>query len=581
VKNKLQVNAEYFENVIACQSLTNAYYTSLVYDHLKPENFKSAGNKLIVGIIKDFYSKRKTLPTITEIKTYIKKEEEAKLIKDTLISYKQIDLQGNFDELVQNTEAYFKEKNVYNAVLKIVDDVTNDKADYGKFLQMFEKACNVTLINDIGLDFYGQYQKIIDELGTPNETIPTGWNFIDDKIGGGLAKKGRALYLFLGPTNVGKSIFLGNVASNMAERGLTTVLISLEMPEMMYAKRISSHLSKIPIKDIQQQIKPLETYFQEVSEQRKQKLIIKEFPPKSITIGGIRAYLESLVKSGIKPDILVIDYLGLIKASSGDNSYEQGKSTAEDLRALSYFFSIPIVSAIQTNRCLDINTEVIKNDNSICKIKDLKIGDSIKSNNGNVIVRYVYPIEKQKTYKIRLKSGKEIICSSKHIFPTSGGPVSIGNNTLKINTKLQSLFGMNSIIDDEVVSIEECGERETIDINVSGNNLFFANSILTHNSGMEKPSLDTVSESLGVAFTADVVWSIHQDEGDQELGIIKVGGIKNRVGPKHGATAMRIDYNTLSLSEERDYIGLANNNSDEDEMLSMERRLEKASKQVK
>jgi replicative DNA helicase len=450
VKNKLQVNADYFENVIACQALTNGYYTSLVQEHLAPENFKNTGNKLIISIIKDFYAKRKALPTVTEIKTYIKTEEDAKLIKDTLTSYKQIDLQGNFDELVQNTEIYFKEKNVYNTVLKIVDDVTNDKADYGKFLKMFEKACNVTLINDIGLDFYGQYQKILDELGTPNETIPTGWNFLDEKIGGGLAKKGRALYLFLGPTNVGKSIFLGNIASNMAERGLTTVLISLEMPEMMYAKRISSHLSKIPIKEIQQQIKPLETYFQEVSEQRKQKLIIKEFPPKSITIGGIRAYLESLVKSGIKPDILVIDYLGLIKASSGDNSYEQGKNTAEELRALSYFFSIPIVSAIQTNR-----------------------------------------------------------------------------------------------------------------------------------EGMEKPSLDTVSESLGVAFTADVVWSIYQEEGDQELGVIKVGGIKNRVGPKHGATAMRIDYNTLSLSEEKNYIGLANNDGDLDEMSSMERRLEKASKQVK
>ena len=447
MKNKLQVNAEYFENIVAHQCLFNSYYVSLVLDHLSPENFKNAGNKLVVSIVKDFYNKRKALPTITEIKTYLSKEEDLKLFKDTVTTYKQYDTTLNMDELIANTETFFKEKNVYNTVLKIVDDVTNDKADYGKFLKMFEKACNVTLINDIGLDFYGQYQKIIDELGTPNETIPTGWNFIDDKIGGGLAKRGRALYLFLGPTNIGKSIFLGNIASNMAERGLTTVLISLEMPEMMYAKRISSHLSKIPIKDIQQQIKPLETYFQEVSVQRKQKLIIKEFPPKSITIGGIRAYLESLVKSGIKPDILVIDYLGLIKASSGDNSYEQGKNTAEELRALSYFFSIPIVSAIQTNR-----------------------------------------------------------------------------------------------------------------------------------EGMEKPSLDTVSESLGVAFTADVVWSIHQDEGDQDLGIIKVGGIKNRVGPKHGATAMRIDYNTLSLSEEKDYIGLANNNSDSDVMSSLERKLENMAK---
>jgi replicative DNA helicase len=447
MKNKLQVNSEYFENVIACQALTNSYYTSLVLDHLEPENFKQPGNRLIISIIKDFYLKRRALPTITEIKTYLKKEEDTKLIKDTLTAYKQIDLNGNIDELIQNTETFFKEKTVYNTVLKIVDDFTNDRADYGKFLQMFEKACNIKLVNEIGLDFYGEYDKILKELGTDSEVIPTGWTFIDDKIGGGLAKKGRALYLFLGPTNVGKSIFLGNVASNMAAKDVTTVLISLEMPEMMYAKRISSHVSKIPINGIRDQIGALEGYFKEVSEQRKRKLIIKEFPPKSVTIGGIKAYLESLIKNGIKPEVLVIDYLGLLKASSGDNSYEQGKSTAEDLRALSYFFNIPIVSAIQTNR-----------------------------------------------------------------------------------------------------------------------------------EGMDNPSLDTVSESLGVAFTADVVWSIHQEEGDQDLGIIKVGGIKNRVGPKHGATAMRIDYTTLSLSEEKDYIGLTTNNGkDADEMTALERKLENLS----
>lgn len=448
-KEKLQINTDYFENIVACQALTNSYYASLVLEHLTPENFKHAGNKLIVGIIKDFFSKRRVLPTVTEIKTYLSKEEDVKLFKETVIAYKQIELNGSIEELIANTETFFKEKAVYNTVLKIVDDVSNERSDYAKFLAWFEKACNITLVNDIGLDFYGDYEKVIKELSAQNETIPTGWDFIDNKIGGGLAKNGRALYLFLGPTNVGKSIFLGNVASNMAAKGLTTVLISLEMPEMMYAKRISSHLSKIPINDIQSQPNALEAFFKENVETRKRKLIIKEFPPKSVTVGGIRSYLESLVKAGIVPNILVIDYLGLIKASSGDNSYEQGKAAAEELRALSYFFNIPVVSAIQTNR-----------------------------------------------------------------------------------------------------------------------------------EGMETPSLDTVSESLGVAFTADVVWSIYQEEGDQELGIIKVGGIKNRLGPKFGATAMRIDYTTLSLSEEKGYIGLNSKKSESgvDELINLENKLDNISK---
>lgn len=444
VKKELQVNTEFFENVIACQALTNAYYTSLVLDHLNPENFTAQGNKLVVSIVKDFYLKRRTLPTITEIKTYLKTSKDVEVLKEALTTYKQVDLNGNMEDLISNSETYFKEKAVYWATRKIVDDCANNQADYSKFLNLFENACNINFVSDTGLDLYGEYPRVIKELCTETEVIRTGWNYLDSKIGGGLMKKGKALYLFLGPTNVGKSIFLGNLASNLAAEGTTTVLISLEMSEMMYAKRLSSHLSKIPIGDIHTQTGALEAYFKGVEEQRKGKLIIKEFAPKSITVGGIKSYIETLIKKGIKPGAIVIDYLGLLKASSGDNSYEQGKDVAEQLRAMSYYFTCPVISAIQTNR-----------------------------------------------------------------------------------------------------------------------------------EGMESPSLDTVSESLGVAFTADVVCSLYQDEGDQDLGIIKTGIIKNRLGPKHSAIAMRINYSTLSLSEEKEYIGLASNGKEEDGMSELERKLER------
>jgi len=52
-KDKLQINTEFFENIVACQALTNSYYTSLVLDYLNPENFKIPGNKLVIGIVKD------------------------------------------------------------------------------------------------------------------------------------------------------------------------------------------------------------------------------------------------------------------------------------------------------------------------------------------------------------------------------------------------------------------------------------------------------------------------------------------------------------------------------------------------
>jgi glutamine amidotransferase PdxT len=66
----------------------------------------------------------------------------------------------------------------------------------------------------------------------------------------------------------------------------------------------------------------------------------------------------------------------------------------------------------------------------------------------------------------------------------------------------------------------------------------------------DNPGLDTISESIGMAATADCIFSIFQDEEDKELGIVKMGVMKNRFGANYGSTSLRIDYNTLTVSED-------------------------------
>ena len=105
---------------------------------------------------------------------------------------------------------------------------------------------------------------------------------------------------------------------------------------------------------------------------------------------------------------------------------------------------------------------------------------------------------------------------------------------------------------DEIVSIEECDEEETLDIQVSGDNLFFANDILTHNCGVNNMESDmtTVSESMGLPATADAMFDISQTEEDKELGIVRLGMMKNRFGPNFGKVALRVDWNTLDIYED-------------------------------
>ena len=417
-----RLNLDYYEQVIIYKSLTNEQYLGKIIDHVKPDYFNDKNIKKIFSLIKNFYIKRSTLPSITELKSYLVNDELKDSFKSIVKNFANIDKNFNDDELNFNTERFLKERAIYNTMLTVAEDVSKGNVDTSFILDSFEKSCNVNLKSDLGIDLFKNVDMLIDDLNTDKPTISSQWKFLDDKLDGGFLENGRALYVFAGETNVGKSIFLGNLACNIANQGKTVLIISLEMPELMYAKRLSSNISKIPMRELRSSSLSLKEQILNHSKKNPGcNILIKEFPPSTVTTKNIQSYITELKNKGIKIDAIVLDYLNLLKSSLGNNSYERIKYVTEEVRAMSYIFECPIISATQLNR-----------------------------------------------------SGY-----------------------------------------DE-----------------------------------ENPGLDTISESIGMAATADCIFSIFQDEEDKELGIVKMGVMKNRFGANYGTQALRIDYNTLTVSED-------------------------------
>ena len=79
----------------------------------------------------------------------------------------------------------------------------------------------------------------------------------------------------------------------------------------------------------------------------------------------------------------------------------------------------------------------------------------------------------------------------------------------------------------KILEIEELDERELVDIEVSGNHLFYANDILTHNSSSDVDLTDT-SESFGLPATADLMFALISTEELEQIGQIMVKQLKNR-----------------------------------------------------
>ena len=417
-----KLDLDYFETIIAYKSLTDETYLGSIIDYIKPLYFKNKDIKNVFGIIRDFYEKRGTRPTITEIKTYLNSEELKTSLKTVVGLFSSVDKNLNHDELMENTETFLKEKAVYHTMMDVVDDINKNAVDTSKILNKFENACGITLAANTGLDLFSDIEKVVADLNSNEKYISSKWKWLDDKIGGGFLENGRAIYLFAGETNIGKSIFLGNVAINIANQGKTVLLVSLEMPELVYAKRLCSSVSKIPLSQLKIESETLKNQIMEhCVENPFSKIIIKEFPPATISVNNLKAFIKKLTQKGIKIDAVVLDYVNLLYSSVGDTSYERIKICTEQLRALSYEFNCPIISATQLNR-----------------------------------------------------DGYEIT----------------------------------------------------------------------------DPGLKTISESMGLAMTGDVILSIWQEDTDKELGVIKMGFMKNRFGPNFGHCSMRIDYSTLTITED-------------------------------
>lgn len=338
-----------FEIIFAYNCFINKEYLLTVVDFYDPKFFDNKDIKNFLNILIPFFKRNNEIPNLTELKLQINSDEIKESIVNCFQLFKTIDKKYNENELLNLTEKFLKEKSVYNALLETSKET---KLDPQIILERFEKACNISLIDNLGFNYFESIDQHIEELKTKIDTISTGWTWLDEKLGGGWLKDGKALYVFTGFTNVGKSIVLGNIGINALKQNKTVFIFTLEMSELIYSRRISSQLSKIPFNDLYKNTEELKAKILAFKNNYiNAKLIIKEFPTRSVTVNHINNFIIKASKKGIKPDIIIVDYLSILKPTKNyTNTYDEGKHISEQLRATSYLFNCPVITAAQLNR---------------------------------------------------------------------------------------------------------------------------------------------------------------------------------------------------------------------------------------
>lgn len=348
------INDTIFQYVICKFAYEDSTYMCKIRGVCKPEYMDAENAKTWLKLIFEFYDSRGKIPNSTEIEVLCTNELDLKRVREVKAVIGDMPSNFDHDELIANTETYCRERAVMSAIEKIAENRANPNEQQltsNEIVEMVNSACNLHIIENIGWDFFGRINDFCAELTKPFSAISTGFKWLDDMLHGGWDARGKALYVIAGQTNVGKSIFLGQFAIQAMLQNKTTVLISLEMSEFMYAKRIVANLTKIGMNELETHISDINSNITTIKTRTNGRLFIKEFPTRSVTPSAIAAYIEELKRNNINPDIVVVDYMNLLlPGQTVNNTYMDGKIVSEKLRAMSCKYEIPFVTATQLNR---------------------------------------------------------------------------------------------------------------------------------------------------------------------------------------------------------------------------------------
>lgn len=352
------MDLSYSENIILRNVLENPIYL----ENARSEFFKNTSFGEIHRLAKKFWEKYNEIPSREQIKESIKLEGSDKVELNEVDAIYDINLSSyQEDWLTETTECFIEYKNLTKSAVDAVQYIQktpvtaeNIKEVINTFKNIVVERNNLDFSFDEGLDFFNPES----HKQLSHNTFRSGFSFIDTVLGGGFSAK--SLYVFMGMPKVGKSLWLGNLATQASKMGHNVAVITLEMNDRKYAKRIGANMLSIPIGDYNnaandtQMIKKKINNVQFDNLQVPGKIWIKEFPTSQASVLDIERYLKKVEEHhGIKFKVVVVDYINILKNwrnPNSENTYMKIKQIAEDLRGVAMSNEWAILTATQTKQ---------------------------------------------------------------------------------------------------------------------------------------------------------------------------------------------------------------------------------------
>jgi replicative DNA helicase len=288
---------------------------------------------------------------ISILRTELDRESEVtqQQVRDYFARVHTTEISDDVDYIKETSLDFCRKQKLKEAMMKSVNLLQT--CSFDEISKVINDALKLGSENNFGHDFIADFE----ERYKPKFRLPvtTGWNEIDTITSGGLGR--NELGVVIAPTGAGKSMALVHLGSQAIKEGKTVVHYTLELQDTVVACRYDSCITQYPLSDL---TNFKDEIFEEISN-LDGTLIVKEYPTKSASTNTIKAHLARLVKRGITPGLIIVDYADLLRPIVvRKEKRTELESIYEELRGLSNEMNCPVWTASQTNRS-GLNAEVV------------------------------------------------------------------------------------------------------------------------------------------------------------------------------------------------------------------------------
>lgn len=338
-----------FQTKVLASLLTDRPFMDQTHEIIRADFFESDANQWIVQNILEYYHEYSIPPSKAvfkiKLRTELKdddvfREVVTDQLKNVFRHTGDLDLPWIRDQFSE----FCKNQRMKSALLRSIDLM--HVKDWEGISKEIDEAQKAGVAFDIGHDYFEDVAKRLDE--DARDTVKTPWEVINSLMDGGLGP--GELGVWMAPTGGGKSWGLANLAMEGVRRGKNVVHITLELADKYTGRRYDSVVTKIPSQQLLSNQERIHRTLENMEGHGK--LLIKYYPPKSITVRTLKTYIERLRAYGIHPDMMIVDYADKLKhtTKSSDNRYDEMGGVYEELRGLAGELQIPVWTATQTNR---------------------------------------------------------------------------------------------------------------------------------------------------------------------------------------------------------------------------------------